>query len=125
MKKVFTFLTAAIVLSITCYSQQYNNPVTSVYTKSNVMLERTSAVQMIIIGNPARNMVVLQISNPIETKYELSLYSSSGRKVTTMLYDHPAGVSTKTISVSGLKQGLYFLVALSKTERRSLQLILQ
>jgi hypothetical protein len=125
MKKIYAVFTAALFLSISAFSQQYYNPVTTVYTKSNVMLERNSKVQLNIIGNPATNAITLQISNPVQTKYELSLYSSTGKKVSTVLYEHPAGVSTKAIYVSQLQRGMYFLVALSKDERTSLQVVVQ
>jgi hypothetical protein len=74
MKKIYAVFTAALFLLVSAFSQQYYNPVTTVYTKSNVMLERNSKVQMNIMGNPATNAVTLQISNPVQTKYELSLY---------------------------------------------------
>lgn len=125
MKKIFGVFTAAVLLSICGSAQEYLSPVTTYYMKSNVILERNSNVQMNIIGNPAKDVVVLQISDPNTTQYELTLYSSTGRKVSTILYDHPAGVSTKIINVSQLQRGMYFLVAWNNNLKRSLRVILQ
>lgn len=125
----YTFLTAAILLSIVTYSQTYysNNTVANnnVSYAVNSPFNNKAVTQMAVIGNPARNAITLQISNPVPTKYELSLYSSNGQKVSAMLYEHPAGVSTKTIYVSQLEHGMYYLVAVSKSERKSINILVQ
>lgn len=123
MKKIYTVAAALVLISFSARSQQNSGNVS--YANNGIQIQHNSSVQMNIIGNPARDVVTLQISNPNTTKYELSLFSSTGRKVSTTLYDHPAGVSTKTITVAGLQRGMYFLVATGGTEKRSLQVLLQ
>src|SRR5215831_1567018 len=118
MKKIYTIVAAAVFLSVSLFGQSYT--VSNAYNANNgILFGRTSKTQMNVIGTPSRNAVTLQISNPSRTKYELSLYSSTGRKVTTVLYDHPAGVSTETIYVPELQHGMYYLVAVSANEQRS------
>lgn len=124
MKKIYTVLTAVIFISISAHSQ-YNIGSNAYQANNGVLLEHSSKEQMNILGNPVKDLLTLQISNPDAKQYELSLYSSNGTKVTTVVYNHPSGVSTKTISVSQFQRGMYFLVATSKTERRSLQVLLQ
>lgn len=120
MKKVYTFVAAVVFLSFSALSQQYTS-----YDNSSVQLQHDGRVQLNIIGNPVKDVITLQISNPISTKYELSLFSESGTKVSTMIYDHPRGVSTKTISVSDLQHGIYFLVATSNEGKQSFKVLKQ
>ncbi|HEY2728168.1 MAG TPA: T9SS type A sorting domain-containing protein [Parafilimonas sp.] len=120
MKKIYTVLTAVVLLSFPAISQQYTSN-----DNSGVQIQHDGRIQMNIIGNPVRDVITLQVSNPISTKYELSLFTETGRKVSTMLYDHPAGVSTKTISVSNLEHGIYFLVATSDNGKQSFKVLKQ
>jgi hypothetical protein len=120
MKKIYTVLAAVVLFSFTAISQQYTS-----YNNSGVQIQHDGRVQMNIIGNPVKDIITLQISNPISTKYEFSLFTESGRKVSTMLYEHPAGVSTKTISVSNLEHGIYFLVAASDNGKQSFKVLKQ
>ena len=124
MKKICTIVAAAVLLSVSSFGQSYT--VSNAYNANNgILFERSSKTQMNVIGTPSRNAVTLQISNPSPAKYELSLYSSTGRKVTTVLYDHPAGVSTETIYVPELQHGMYYLVAVSANEQRSINILIQ
>jgi hypothetical protein len=123
MKKIYTVVTAAILLFFSANSQHFTRNVD--YADNNVQIEHNSAEQMKIVGSPVRNIITLQISNPVSTKYELSLYTSTGRKVSTELYNHPAGVSTKTMYTSNLERGIYFLVATSEYGRRSIEVLIQ
>lgn len=115
MKKAFTLITA-VVFSVCGFGQRtnYANSVTTYYMKQNVMWTRSPGIQMNIIGNPAKDMIVLQLKDPHAKQYELSLYNASGVRVSSTLYEHPAGVSTKTIDIANLKPGMYFLVAWNK-----------
>ena len=124
MKKIYTLTIALVLISISLYSQDYTNTA-STYTKTNVMVERSSKVQMNVVGNPVKDNIVLQISNPYSTQYEICIFSNTGRKVSTTLYNHQAGVSTKNIYVSELQRGLYFLVLTSKNEQHSMKVVLQ
>ncbi len=120
MKKIYTVLAAALFIFSSVYSQQSIS-----YANSGVLIKHDGSIQMNVIGNPVRNVITLQISNPVSTKYELSLFTENGQKVTTMLYDHPAGISTKQIYVSSLPHGFYFLVATTNTGRQSLKLFIE
>ena len=124
MRKICTIVAAAVLLSVSSFAQSYT--VSNGYNANNgILFEHSSKTQMNVIGTPSRNAVTLQISNPSPAKYELSLYSSTGRKVTTVLYDHPAGVSTETIYVPELQHGMYYLVAVSANEQRSINILIQ
>jgi predicted phosphohydrolase len=120
MKKIYTVLAAVVFLSLSASSQQYTS-----YDNSGVQIQHDGRIQMNIIGNPVKDVIVLQISNPISTKYELSVFTENGRKVSTMLYEHPAGVSTKTIPVANLEHGMYFLVATSDNGKQSFKVLKQ
>jgi hypothetical protein len=123
MKKIYTVVAAAVLLSFSANSQHFTRNVD--FADNSVQIAHNPAVQMKIVGNPVRNSITLQISNPISTKYELGLYTSTGRKVSTELYNHPAGVSTKTIYTSNLERGIYFIVATSEYGRRSIEVLIQ
>lgn len=116
MKKLSTLVTAAVLFSVYGFAQQvdYPNSVTTYYMKQNVAWMRSPGVQMNIIGNPAKDVIVLQLRDPATKQYELSLYNSSGVKVSSTLYEHTGGVSTKKIDIAQLKPGMYFLVAWNK-----------
>lgn len=129
MKKIYTAAIAVILLSVSAFSQQNFNLSNNVGHHINIsnasVTENGVVSKMTIIGNPAKDVIHLQVSNPNAVNYELSLYNERGTKVTTMLYNHPAGVSTKDIYVSQFQAGIYFLVARSVNEKRSMQIILQ
>lgn len=120
MKKIYTVIVAVVCLYLSGFSQQYTS-----YSNSGVQIQHNGSVQMNIIGNPVKDVITLQISNPISTKYELSVFSESGRKLSTMMYDHPRGVSTKAISVSNLPHGIYFFVATSNEGKQSFKVLKQ
>jgi hypothetical protein len=126
MKKIYAVIAAAIFfVGIATAQQSYYTTEASNNTGKTGPIIYNASSQMAIIGNPARNAIVLQVSNPNNTKYELVLYSSTGEKVTSLLYDHPGGVSTKTIYVSDLKPGFYYLDAINKNEAQTLKLVVQ
>ena len=120
MKKIYTVVVAVVCLSLSAFSQQYTS-----YNNSGVQIQHNGSVQMNIIGNPVKDIITLQISNPISTKYELSVFSENGQKVSTMIYDHPRGVSTKLIPVSNLQHGIYFLIATSNEGKQSFKVLKQ
>jgi hypothetical protein len=126
MKKIYAVITAAFFFLGIATAQQnyYMTEVANNAGKTSAIIYNANS-QMAIIGNPVRNTIVLRISNPNNTKYELVLYSSTGEKVTSVLYDHPGGVSTKTIYVADLKPGYYYLDAINKNEVQSLTFVVQ
>jgi hypothetical protein len=126
MKKIYAVIIAAIFFVGVTIAQQnyYMTEVANNTGKAGPVIYNASS-KMTIIGNPVRNTIVLEVSNPNATKYELVLYSSTGEKVTSLLYNHPGGVSTKTIYVDDLKPGYYYLDAINKNEVQSLKLVVQ
>lgn len=126
MKKIYAVLIAAIFFAGSAIAQQsyYTTEASNNTGKTGAIIYNASS-QMTIIGNPARNEIILQVSNPNNIKYELVLYSLTGEKVTSLLYDHPGGISTKTIYVSDLKPGMYYLDAINKNEVQSLKIVVQ
>ena len=126
MKKIYAVITAAIFFMSVAAAQQnyYMTEVANNAGKTGPIIYNANS-QMAIIGNPVRNTIVLQVNNPNNTKYELVLYSSTGEKVTSLPYDHPGGVSTKTIYVADLKPGYYYLDAINKNVVQTLKLVVQ
>ncbi|MEO8711971.1 MAG: T9SS type A sorting domain-containing protein [Parafilimonas sp.] len=129
MKKIYTVLTAVILLSVSAISQQSFNVSNNIGHHINISnvaaTENLVPTKMTIIGNPVRDAIILQINNPDAVKYELSLYNENGTKVSSILYNHPAGVSTETMYVSQLEHGMYFLIARSANEKLSMNLLVE
>jgi hypothetical protein len=129
MKKIYTVLTAVILLSVSAISQQSfnvsNNAGHHINSSKVATTENLVPTKMTIIGNPVKDALILQINNPNAVKYELSLYTENGTKVTSILYNHPAGVTTKKIYVSQLERGMYFLVVRSANEKLSAAVLVQ
>ena len=130
MKKIYTVIAAVVMLSSSVKAQQEsfeksNNIAHQIKCSYATANDNIVSTKVAVIGNPVKDILTLQIANPNSTKYELSLYSSTGRKVTTELYEHPAGVSTKRIYVSQLSPGIYRLVLLNKYERQSIEILKQ
>ena len=129
MKKIYTVLTAVVLLSVSAISQQSFNVSNNAGHHINVsnvsVTENLVPTKMTIIGNPVKDALILQINNPNAVKYELSLYTENGTKVTSILYNHPAGVTTKKIYVSHLEHGMYFLVVRSANEKLSAAVLVQ
>ncbi|MBV9963940.1 MAG: T9SS type A sorting domain-containing protein [Parafilimonas sp.] len=130
MKKIYTVIVAVAALSFSLKAQQEsfektNNVAHQINYSYATANDNIVSTQISVIGNPVRDILTLQIANPNSTKYELSLYSSAGRKVTAESYEHPAGVSTKQIYVSQLPPGIYHLVILNQYERKSVEIIKQ
>jgi len=78
-----------------------------------------------VVQNPVRGAINFQITNPLSTKYEISLYSSKGQKITSILYEHPAGTSLKTMYVPDGVKGIYYLVVRSESEKRTAKILVE
>jgi len=78
-----------------------------------------------VVQNPVRGAINFQITNPISTKYEISLYSPKGQKITSILYEHPAGTSLKTMYVPDGVKGIYYLVVRSESEKRTAKILVE
>jgi len=78
-----------------------------------------------VIQNPVRGAINFQITNPLSTKYEISLYSPNGQKITSILYEHPAGTSLKTMYVPDGVKGIYYLVVRSDSEKRTAKILVE
>ncbi len=130
MKKLYTVIASVALLSFSATAQQEtfsnsNNVGHHIKYSNAVANDNLVSTKINLMGNPVKDVITLQINNPNQTKYELSLYSSTGRKVISMLYDHPPGVSTKQVYVSELERGTYFLVASSEYEKKSIEILKQ
>ena len=101
MKKVF-IVAALVLISSAAFTQTYN--------QSNLFYN-TNKTYVRFVENPAKGQINIQISNPYSEKYNLSLYSLAGQKITETSFTHPGGVSTTTLYVSVNLRGMYFLVA--------------
>lgn len=120
MKKLI-ILVAVCLISVASFSQSYFQQ--SVYNNSTAENKYKTSVN--IIGNPARGEINIRLSNANNAKYDMSLYSNTGQKVTSIAYDHPGGVSTKTIYVPEGVKGLYYLVVLTNNEKQSIKVFIQ
>lgn len=118
MKKISSFIAVLLIISIPAMSQVKSNN-TSFINNSTVTPGITSQVN--IIGNPVRGSVIVQIKNPHPVQLELSVYNEAGTEKNTMVYNHPGGISTKSINVANDADGLYFLVVNSKSGRKTIQ----
>ena len=124
MKKAFTVL-AAIFFSGAAFSQ-------TIYTINNNRIPGNALATQIapgtrinIMQNPVRGAINFQITNPVNTKYEISLYSGNGQKITSILYEHPAGTSLKTMYVPTGVKGMYYLVVRSQSEKRTAKILIE
>ena len=124
MKKAFTVF-AAIFFSGAAFTQ-------TIYTINNNRIPGNALATQIapgtrinIMQNPVRGAINFQITNPLNTKYEISLYSGNGQKVTSILYEHPAGTSLKTMYVPTGVKGMYYLVVRSQSEKRTAKILIE
>lgn len=124
MKKAFTVF-AAMCISGAAFTQ-------TIYTIDNNRIPGNALAKQItpgtrinIMQNPARGAINFQITNPVNTKYEVSLYSGDGQKITSILYEHPAGTSLKTMYVPTGVKGMYYLVVRSQTEKRTAKVLIE
>ena len=78
-----------------------------------------------VTQNPVRGAINFQITNPLSTKYEISLYSPNGQKITSILYEHPAGTSLKTMYVPDGVKGIYYLVVRSESEKQTAKILVE
>lgn len=115
MKKIFTIL-AATLITFTAFSQTYNQ---------SSLFYNTNKTYIRLDENPVKGQVNIQISNPYTEKYDLSLYSLNGEKVSEISFTHPGGVSTKTMYIPDGIKGLYFLVARTPEGKQSLKVFIQ
>ena len=115
MKKIFIIATVMFV-SLTAFNQTYNQ---------SSLFYNTNKTYLRFINNPAKGEINIQISNPYSEKYNLALYSLNGQKITEVSFNHPGGVSTKTMYVSASLSGMYFLVAKTTGGMQSLKVFIQ
>ena len=124
MKKAFTVF-AAIVIYGAAFTQ-------TVYTIHNNRIPGNALATQIapgtrlnIMQNPVKGAINFQITNPVNTKYEISLYSGNGQKITSILYEHPAGISLKTIYAPTGGKGMFYLVVRSQSEKRTAKILIE
>ena len=109
MKKVFTAI-AVMFISLTAFNQTYNQ---------SSLFYNTNKTYLKLIDNPTQGQLNIQISNPYSERYNLSLYSLNGQKITEEPFKHSGGISTKPMYLSAGISGMYFLVAKTKEGQQS------
>lgn len=114
MKKIFIFF-AFIFYSMFALSQP---------DFRNKLINNTNGT-IRVIGNPANGVINIQMSSVNNIKYDLSLYSVNGQKVTSLSFVHQAGVSIEKMNIPAGVSGMYFLVITSLNERRSIRVFVQ
>ena len=115
MKKIFA-ITVVMFFSLTAFNQTYNQ---------SSLFYNTNKTYLRFVNNPTKGEINIQISNPYSEKYDLALYSLNGQKITEISFNHPGGVSTKTMYISSGISGMYFLVAKTNEGQQSLKLFIQ
>ena len=115
MKKIVTIV-AVMFISLTAFNQTYNQ---------SSLFYNTNQTYIKLVENPVRGQINIQISNPYNQKYDLSLYSLSGQKVAELAFTHPGGVSTRTMHISDGISGMYFLVARTPEGKQSMKVYIQ
>lgn len=115
MKKVF-IIAALVLISSAAFTQTYNQ--SSLFYNTNKTYVR-------FVENPTKGQINIQISNPYSEKYDLSLYSLAGKKITETSFTHPGGISTVTLYVAANLRGMYFLVAKTREGHQSLKILIQ
>src|SRR5579885_1261539 len=91
--------------------------------KSNVVNPSVASVR--VIGNPVHGVINIQLSDPVSEKYDLSLYSMDGQKITSLSFINPVGVSSKEIYLRSGMGGMYLFVATTKNGRISMKVLIQ
>ena len=115
MKKIFLAV-VVMFFSLTAFNQTYNQ---------SSLFYNTNKTYLRFINNPTKGEINIQISNPYSEKYDLALYSLNGQKISEVSFDHPGGVSTKTMYISASVSGMYFLVAKTTEGQQSLKIFIQ
>ena len=126
MKKLFTSIFAASLICFTVHAQispYYTNAAANDIVGKQSMVKTPAAINL--VSNSVKGAINIKISNPNSSRYEISLYSTNGQKITSILYDHPAGVSLKTMYVSPGVHGMYYLVAIGEGEKHSMKVFIQ
>lgn len=114
MKKIFIASLILLVSKLSVAQPDY---------KSNVA--NTSVASVRVIGNPTHDAINIQLNDPLSEKYDLSLYSLSGQKITSLSFTNPVGVSSKEMYLPQGLEGMYFLVATTKNGRISIKILIQ
>ena len=115
MKKLSIIITSGFI-SLAAFSQAYNQ---------SGLFYNTDKTYIKLLENPVRGQINIEISNSLNQKYDLGLYSLNGQKVAELTFTHSAGVSTKTLYVSNGLSGMYFLVARTPEGQQSLKVFIQ
>jgi len=124
MKKAAIVL-AAIFFTAAAFAQP-DFTVSSDRTPGNLLATQNApGTRIVLMQNPARGMLNFQVSNPANTTYEISLYSARGQKITSVLYQHPAGTSLKTMYVPIGVKGIYYLIVRNESERLSTKVLVE
>ena len=124
MKKTLTVF-AVLFLFVAAFSQT-TYTVNNTRTPGNSLaIQNTPGTNVFLMQNPVSGMIRFQLSNPVDTKYEISLYSTGGQKITSIPYNHPRGTSTKTMTVPAGVHGMHYLVVRSQSEKFSIKVFIQ
>jgi len=124
MKKAVTVFTALLIYVAASAQTLYtidNNRIPG----NALATQIAPGTRINVVQNPVRGAINFQITNPISTKYEISLYSPNGQKITSILYEHPAGTSLKTMYVPDGVKGIYYLVVRSESEKRTAKILVE
>ena len=124
MKKALTIFTAIVIYAAASAQTQYtidNNRIPG----NALATQIAPGTRINVMQNPVRGAINFQITNPVNTRYEVSLYSPNGQKITSILYEHPSGTSLKTMYVPDGVKGIYYLVVRSEGEKHTAKILVE
>lgn len=109
MKRLFTLTLVAITFSFAGHAQQN-------FTATSFYKDRQSKPGITLLSNPVTNGTIhLNINNNNPVKYQISVFSATGKKLTSVLYDHMNGQSTVDVNLpAGTQRGLYYVTIMGK-----------
>ena len=86
------------------------------FTATSFYKDRQSKPGITLLSNPVENRTIhLNVNNNFAAKYQISVFSATGYKITSVMYDHQAGESTVDVSLpSGTQKGLYYVSVMGK-----------
>ena len=81
------------------------------------LIDNSSSVSISIYPNPAHDHLQLQVNTDNKIGLEIQLVNSSGKVLSTYSVNAQPGIETKTIDITKLAKGSYFLLLISNNKK--------
>jgi hypothetical protein len=105
--------------NIVTYSNWFNGPVFTFgncYDKPAVRSNLNSNAQLTVKPNPAKNWLTVSISGLSNSKYILQIFDNNGKLVLTQANNMIGHNKSRTVDISSLNIGLYYLILRNEKE---------